>query len=302
MVEPAQKPKPEPEPAIPSPKPAPTILSADPGKGPGSGVDVVYVVALRDDCWYLGRTSRLERRMAELAANATRNAWLVAHPVLPTIRQPFEYWPCTDATMEDAKTVEWMHRYGIDRVRGGSFVKRDLDEAQRRVLLTMMASAGNMCFRCGSKSHYAAACHSTSAPSTTPAPKKPTAHDELVRTAGRRQPPPTSPTSLSPALVRKRTDTRAGVVGARAAVVAGAGSPGGGGGGGGGGGRKDRVGRGGLRGGRAAHHAKKHVVQAAGACFRCGRTSHWAADCYASTHVDGREIVDVEEESSSDDD
>ena len=29
-----------------------------------------------------------------------------------------------------------------------------------------------------------------------------------------------------------------------------------------------------------------------GACYRCGRTSHWAADCYASTHRDGYELDD----------
>jgi hypothetical protein len=27
-----------------------------------------------------------------------------------------------------------------------------------------------------------------------------------------------------------------------------------------------------------------------GACYRCGRTSHYISDCYASTHVDGYQI------------
>ena len=29
-----------------------------------------------------------------------------------------------------------------------------------------------------------------------------------------------------------------------------------------------------------------------GACFRCGRTSHYSPDCYARTHVRGYELDD----------
>lgn len=28
-----------------------------------------------------------------------------------------------------------------------------------------------------------------------------------------------------------------------------------------------------------------------GACYRCGRTSHWSPDCYATTHIDGEELA-----------
>jgi hypothetical protein len=27
-----------------------------------------------------------------------------------------------------------------------------------------------------------------------------------------------------------------------------------------------------------------------GACYRCGRTSHWSPDCYAKTDVEGYEL------------
>lgn len=32
-----------------------------------------------------------------------------------------------------------------------------------------------------------------------------------------------------------------------------------------------------------------------GACHRCGRTSHWVADCYAKTDVDGYELESDDE-------
>ena len=35
---------------------------------------------------------------------------------------------------------------------------------------------------------------------------------------------------------------------------------------------------------------KKTASKKTGACYRCGRTSHWSPDCYASTHIDGYEL------------
>ena len=37
-----------------------------------------------------------------------------------------------------------------------------------------------------------------------------------------------------------------------------------------------------------------------GACYRCGRTSHWSPDCYASTHVMGYSLDDSDSEYDSD--
>jgi hypothetical protein len=33
-----------------------------------------------------------------------------------------------------------------------------------------------------------------------------------------------------------------------------------------------------------------------GACFRCGRKSHYASECYASTHANGYQLSDDEED------
>lgn len=29
-----------------------------------------------------------------------------------------------------------------------------------------------------------------------------------------------------------------------------------------------------------------------GACFRCGRKSHWISNCYAKSHINGDSLVD----------
>ena len=37
-------------------------------------------------------------------------------------------------------------------------------------------------------------------------------------------------------------------------------------------------------------------------CFRCGRDSHWVAECYAKKHVDGTLIKDDDSYSDDSDD
>jgi hypothetical protein len=43
---------------------------------------------------------------------------------------------------------------------------------------------------------------------------------------------------------------------------------------------------------RVTYHSKPEPKpkKKSGACHRCGRTSHWIADCYAKTDTDGNDI------------
>jgi hypothetical protein len=46
---------------------------------------------------------------------------------------------------------------------------------------------------------------------------------------------------------------------------------------------------------RTTYQAKpKPEPKKSGACHRCGRTSHWIADCYAKTHAEGYDLSDDE--------
>ena len=37
-------------------------------------------------------------------------------------------------------------------------------------------------------------------------------------------------------------------------------------------------------------YKEKSTPKKTGACYRCGRTSHWSPDCYARTHVNGDDL------------
>jgi len=43
---------------------------------------------------------------------------------------------------------------------------------------------------------------------------------------------------------------------------------------------------------RNEYKPKPKPKQRSGACHRCGRTSHWVADCYAKTDADGNDLSD----------
>jgi len=50
-----------------------------------------------------------------------------------------------------------------------------------------------------------------------------------------------------------------------------------------------------------AKKPKSPVKKSGGACYRCGRTSHWSPDCYATSHVDGYELSSDEDEEDDED-
>ena len=59
---------------------------------------------------------------------------------------------------EDNVTKEYMLRYGIDNVRGGSYCQMWMAETTRQQLTIELRGTTNVCFRCGEVGHFAKAC------------------------------------------------------------------------------------------------------------------------------------------------
>lgn len=64
---------------------------------------------------------------------------------------------------EDNMTKTYMAKYGLDKVRGGSYVEMDLSQAQEDVLTQEIRGAKNQCKRCGRAGHFIKNCYAKTA-------------------------------------------------------------------------------------------------------------------------------------------
>lgn len=73
----------------------------------------VYVLRLQDDCWYVGQTYKLATRLrGHFGAGGA--IWTRAHKPIEVVEL---HWG--NKHLENMKTLEYMAKYGIDKVRGG---------------------------------------------------------------------------------------------------------------------------------------------------------------------------------------
>jgi len=84
-------------------------------------MDVIYVLRLKNDKWYVGRTSSLDRRY-EQHVKGEGSKWTFLHQPL-SIHETRELKSDDD---EDLVTLEYMKQHGIYNVRGGTFCAVEL--------------------------------------------------------------------------------------------------------------------------------------------------------------------------------
>lgn len=113
----------------------------------------IYILKLEDDKYYVGKTTNPTIRVDEHFAHSG-SAWTIKHHPMSVI----EIIPDCDDYDEDKYTIKTMAKYGIENVRGGSFVRIDLDSSEVNVILKMLNSSENKCFYCNSEGHFIVDC------------------------------------------------------------------------------------------------------------------------------------------------
>lgn len=113
----------------------------------------IYVLRLSDGKYYVGKSSNPVSRIAQ-HFNSAGAEWTKLHPVVDVV----EVIENCDGYDEDKVTKQYMGRYGIENVRGGSYSQIRLSATKVALLRTEINGAQDRCFNCGATGHFVRDC------------------------------------------------------------------------------------------------------------------------------------------------
>jgi hypothetical protein len=114
----------------------------------------IYLLKLENDKYYVGRTKKPPKDRFNEHIIGQGSAWTQIHKPLEIM----EVIESQDKFDEDKLTIQTMEKYGIDNVRGGTFVQKDLSDEDKLIIKKMLDSSNNKCFNCSSLEHYVKDC------------------------------------------------------------------------------------------------------------------------------------------------
>ena len=114
----------------------------------------IYVLRLEGGRYYIGKSDNVMNRYQQ-HLNGNGSAWTRKYKPVSFERtienvSPFE---------EDKITKEYMSKYGIDKVRGGSYVEVELSEFHIDALQMEIWAAKDLCTQCGRSGHFIKDCY-----------------------------------------------------------------------------------------------------------------------------------------------
>ena len=113
----------------------------------------IYILELENKKYYIGKTTNPDFRL-EQHFNNSGSQWTKKYKPIKIL----ELKPNCDDYDEDKYTRMYMDKYGINNVRGGSYVQIKLDKVTIENLEKMNRGTTDKCFLCGEKDHFAKDC------------------------------------------------------------------------------------------------------------------------------------------------
>jgi predicted GIY-YIG superfamily endonuclease len=114
----------------------------------------IYILRLQGGNYYIGKSNNPMKRYEEhLRGNGS--SWTRLYKPIACERV------ITNASAfdEDKYTKEYMAKYGIEKVRGGTYVETELSKEQKRSLQKEIWAAQDKCTNCGKSGHYIKQCN-----------------------------------------------------------------------------------------------------------------------------------------------
>lgn len=116
----------------------------------------IYILRLEGGRYYVGKSDDVLHRYQQ-HINGHGSAWtrkyspVSLEKIIPGA-SPFD---------EDKVTKEYMYKYGIDKVRGGSYVEMELSDMQRTSVYKEIWGANDCCTQCGRLGHFVKSCYAS---------------------------------------------------------------------------------------------------------------------------------------------
>ena len=127
----------------------------------------VYALKCKNGKYYVGKTTDVRMRVGQ-HCEGDGSVWTSMHE---PISVAYVKHGC-DPFDEDKITKQFMAKYGIDSVRGGSYAQVTIEPHVKKLIETELASANDACFRCGRRGHFASSCfaktHANGVPLSSP--------------------------------------------------------------------------------------------------------------------------------------
>ncbi len=114
----------------------------------------IYILRLEYGKYYIGKSENVINRYNQ-HINGRGSSWTKKYKPI-SIEKTITNSSSFD---EDKITKEYMSKYGIDNVRGGSYVEMELSDFQKNALKMEIWGAKDLCKKCGRTGHFIKDCY-----------------------------------------------------------------------------------------------------------------------------------------------
>lgn len=114
----------------------------------------IYILSLQGGRIYVGKSNDVKKRFEQHKAG-NGSAWTSKHKPIEILKvienaSPFD---------EDRYVKEYMMKYGVENVRGGSYCSTELSDEQITSIQKEIRGATDKCNKCGRGNHFANKCY-----------------------------------------------------------------------------------------------------------------------------------------------